>query len=129
MEVQRLEDLKSLDRSLKNIESGVTLLDTHFAKGSDVVPFLDTIEKLAPKVGVTAEVNSVNNVANGAELVVELESRGSFAGVYKFLTLLENSPYQLEFLSMDLRKVTEGDDLSSVEWQGVFRIRLLGFIQ
>jgi len=83
------------------------LLETHFIKSSDVVPFLNTIEALGPAVGASAEIDSVDTSPDGASLIVELQASGSFGAVYKFLTLLENSPYELNFLSMDIHTITD----------------------
>ena len=77
-----------------------------------------------------------------------VKTPGTFDSLYKFLTLLENSPYELEFVGMDLTR--EGDFTSvAVEtpadgtgaqtivppsikiprWQATFDVRLLSFIQ
>ena len=34
-----------------------------------------------------------------------IKASGSFEALYKFLTLLENSPYELDFISMDIQKL------------------------
>lgn len=131
-EARRRDDIRSLDRSLKEMEGDRTLLETHFAKSSDVVPFLDTIEKLAPTVGASAQVESVNTIADNAGLVVGLKVSGNFSSIYKFLTLLENSPYELDFLSMDIHILTEGGMVGKVykepKWEAVFKMQLLTFV-
>src|SRR6185436_9428895 len=96
-EVNRRVEIKALDNSIKIITAERELLETHFAHGSDIVPFLDTIEGLARKVGIRAEIATVDIPVDGSSLVVVLRAPGSFASVYKFITLLENSPYELEF--------------------------------
>ena len=132
-ETLRRNGIKQLDDSVKMIEGDRAQLETHFAQSSDIVPFLDTIEGLAPKTGITAEVTSVDLSADRTELVVGMKTSGTFNGLYKFLTLLENSPYELEFLGMDMHKQTVasvGDKSSSVvEWDAVFQIKLLSFTQ
>lgn len=130
---RRRADIMSLDRSFQGITDDKVLLETHFAKSSDVVPFLDTLEKLAPKVGVKTEVDSVNVKDNNAGLMVGLRASGNFAAIYKFITLLENSPYELDFLSMDIHKLSSGNvsaskDAKDAKWEVVFRIQLLSFI-
>jgi len=132
-ELNRREDLKSLNLTLRKLEDQLASLGTHFAKSSDVVPFLDTVERLAPLAGVRAEVNSVNtagsNGVSNSELLVELRAEGSFQAVYKFLGLLENSPYELEFLSMDLHRVPTTEEGGETRvWEAIFRVRLLSFI-
>jgi len=130
---RRREDMVSLDRSLQEITDDRTLLEAHFAKSSDVVPFLDALEKLAPRANVKTEVDSVNVKDNNAGLVVGLRTSGSFGAIYKFLTLLENSPYELHFLSMEMNKLSSsgasvGKDAKDVRWEMVLKIQLLSFI-
>ncbi|MBI3888284.1 hypothetical protein HY311_00635 [Candidatus Nomurabacteria bacterium] len=120
-EAARRNETTSLNSSLQKIAPDLGMLETHFAKSSDVVPFLDTLEKLAPKVGVTTEISSVDALPGNAGLSVGMKASGSFESVYKFLTLLENSPYELDFLSMDMQKVDK-------KWEVTFKINLLSFV-
>jgi hypothetical protein len=128
-EASRRDDITSLDRSLQEIAPDRMLLETHFAKSSDVVPFLDTVEGLAPKAGALAQVNSVNIDNTG--LIVELKALGSFESIYRFLTLLENSPYELDFISMDIHTAVQVTDknVKSPSWEAIFKIKLLSFVQ
>lgn len=132
-ENQRRDAITALDRTLKKIEGNRAQLETHFAKSTDIVPFLDTIEKLAPKVGAVAQVNAVNANADNTGLTVDLKAEGNFEAVYKFLTLLENSPYELDFLSLDIHKSTAGivpaKGAKNTSWEAVFKIQLLTFVQ
>ncbi|MEK7190520.1 MAG: hypothetical protein AAB661_02020 [Patescibacteria group bacterium] len=131
-EMLRRDNIKSLDFSLQMIADDRARLETHFAQSSDVVPFLDTIEKLAFKAGALATVDSVDAKTNKTELIIGLKATGSFEAIYKFLTLLENSPYELDFLSMDMHKLARpdapGKNIRNLEWEAVFKIQLLSFI-
>ncbi|MFA6520065.1 MAG: hypothetical protein WCT44_00470 [Candidatus Paceibacterota bacterium] len=126
-ETDRRNEIRTLDQTLLRIAPDKALLDTHFAKSSDVVPFLDTIEQLATRVGAKAEVSSVDMLSTGVGLVVGLKASGSFASLYKFLMLLENSPYELNFLSLDIRR-NSVEEKGGVSWEAVFRIQLLSFV-
>jgi len=129
-EAHRRDNIISLNHSLQQNAPEEALLQAHFARSSDIVPFLDTIEKLAGAAGVVAEMNSVDTGADNSKLVIGLKASGSFGAIYKFLTLLENSPYELDFLSMDLHKMssdTAGKTAIS-KWEAVFLIQLLSFI-
>ncbi len=132
-ETSRRNEIESLDKLLKSTETGRVLLESHFAKSSDIVPFLDTIEKLATKVGARSEVVSVDILKDKSGLMMEVRSVGSFEAVYKFLTLLENAPYELEFTFMDMQNTNiqydEEDKVVSSEWSANFKIKLLSFIQ
>jgi hypothetical protein len=131
-EAHQRDEIKSLNRSIQMIAGDRALLETHFAKSSDIVPFLDTIEKLAPEAGAKAEVDSVNVPADNTGLTVGLKVSGSFGAIYKFLTLLENSPYELDFLLIDIHKLTvpnmPGKNIQDSKWEAVFKIQLLSFI-
>ncbi len=131
-EAVRRDEMRTLDSSVKLIEKERAELDTHFAKSSDIVPLLNTIESLAPKVGAKAEVTSVDILNYNMGLLVGVKASGTFAGLYKFMTLLENSPYELEFLSMQISKeggVTIGiKNVVSAKWSLFLKIKLLSFI-
>lgn len=131
-EADRRDEIKFFDRSMKAIETERILLETHFAKSSDIVPFLDTLEATADLANIKAEVSSVDIPKDKIGLVVAMKTFGSFSAIYKFLTLLENSQYELEILSLDLRKNetpdTREEGSVTSDWMAVFRIKLLSFI-
>ncbi|MBP6883964.1 MAG: hypothetical protein KBC06_01900 [Candidatus Pacebacteria bacterium] len=132
-EAARRNEITSLDYLIKSTEEKRAILESHFAYASDIVPFLDTIEGLAVKAGATSEVVSVDILKDKSGLMVEIKAVGSFESVYKFLRLLENSPYELEFLSTDMQNAAvkagaDGKTTSSL-WSADFRIKLLSFIQ
>ena len=131
-EATRREGIKSLDRSIKAIEDKRILLESHFAQSSNVVPFLDTIEELALEAKAKSEVVSVDIPKEEKKLSVAIKTSGSFEALYRFLTLLENSPYELEFVSVDLQKsskeVISEEVTASAEWTALFRVKLLSFV-
>ncbi|MBI3306007.1 hypothetical protein HYZ82_02635 [Candidatus Nomurabacteria bacterium] len=119
----RREDIKKLDQSVKVIEEESKELEKHFAKSSDVVPFLDTLEGLGKASGVKAETTSVDITPNKTALMVGMRVSGTFGNVYKFVTLLENSPYEIEFIGVDMHK-----DGGADKWNAAVRIKLLSFV-
>jgi hypothetical protein len=126
-ELKRREDIKSLDRSIKEVEGAKISLESHFAKNSDVVPFLNTVEGLSEKVSATPEIISVEASEDLSFLRVEMRAEGTFESLYKFLTLLENSPYELEFLSVNLSRPSGQNEAS--DWEIHLRFKLLSFIK
>ena len=106
-ESSRREEIKSLERLIKEVEEKRIALESHFAQSSNAVPFLDLLERLALSVSAEPEIVSVDVAKDKTGLLVEVETTGTFEAVYKYLLLLENSPYQLEFVSVDLRKISE----------------------
>ena len=125
-EEARRYEIKSLAILLEDVAAERTALDAHFARSTNVVPFLDSIEELARKVGADPEVVSVDPAPSGAELGVTARARGSFGAVYKFLELLENSPYELEFTTVDIQKIS--GDKAGETWEIFLRFKLLSFL-
>lgn len=125
-EATRRENIKALVNSVELIKTERTLLDTHFVQSSDVVPFLDKIEKLAKDVGVNAEVISVDVAKDNLSLLVQMSIKGSFETIYKLILLLENSPYDLEFVLVDIKNL-DSNIKKIPQWAATFQVKLLSF--
>ncbi len=131
------DGLRALDLSLEQNAPEMASLQSHFTKSSDAVPFLDALQKLAATAKASAQIDSVDTGTNNNGLTVGLTASGSFASVYKFLTLLENSPDELNFLSMDLHSLpipaqptsAKAPKIQIPQWEAVFKIQLLSFIK
>ncbi|MBP9711656.1 MAG: hypothetical protein KBD55_01320 [Candidatus Pacebacteria bacterium] len=132
-EFARREEIKSLDRSLRAVDAGKVALESHFAKSTDAVPFLDTIESLAVVAGAQFEIISVEEAGTSGILVLDVKSKGSFESIYKFLTLLENSPYEIEFTSVNVTKpLPQGGvntNTKNADWEGLLTMRLLTYVK
>ncbi len=140
IEAIKKEEAKSLERTLKTIETERAILDNHFIKSSDVAIFLDMIENLAPEVNATAEVTQVDIAPDNQSISVGLKADGTFEALYKFIRLIENSRYQIELTNMSMQKIgvvaavpAEGTEEvpteSTVKWSAIFQIKLLSYIQ
>jgi len=132
-ETTRRKNTRSLVNSIKVIESERALLETHFVQGSDIVSFLNIIEKLAKEVKVKAEVVSVNITEDNSSLMVEMKARGNFETIYKLVMLLENSPYSLEFTSVDIQNQNEenvsANKINKAQpWVATFQMKVLSFV-
>lgn len=134
-ENNRRTEIRLLNSSIETIKGDKAQLETHFAKSSDIVPFLDTIELLAPLVGAKAETTAVDIPKDGNGLIVRMTASGSFRSVYKFLTLLENSPYELDFVGVDMHREDGGEvsiadaPVKEGKWEAIFTMKLLTFIK
>ncbi|HEY4493861.1 MAG TPA: hypothetical protein VJB95_00285 [Candidatus Paceibacterota bacterium] len=124
-EMSRQNDIKSLQNSIRLIDKEKEELTAHFIASSDVVPLLDMLERLAREVGAKGEITFVDNGGGNAGLTVSLRAAGSFESIYKFIRLLENSPYELEFTFLDLKKL----DTKTPSWEASIRVKLLTFAQ
>lgn len=127
LEEIRRENIKTLEHflELKSVERSE--IDKHFVGSGDVVAFLDLIESLGSQAKAKAEVTLIDIPKDATGLLIEVKSEGSFASLYKFLSLLENAPYELEIISMEMNSSGDGDK-GSVMWNATFRIKLLSFI-
>ncbi|MBP9715138.1 MAG: hypothetical protein KBD52_01450 [Candidatus Pacebacteria bacterium] len=120
-------NFKKLESVLKETEEDRTLIEEHFVYSSDIVPFLDMIEELAPKVEVDVKVSLVDILKDNTTFTVDLNTEGSFENIYNFISLLENNFYELEFMKIDMKK--EGEDVNGVnKWRGAIKIKVLSFI-
>lgn len=134
-EESQKENSRALVNLIKSIEPQRVQLETHFVQSSNIVPFLDTIEGLVKEAEVKAEVVSVNPAKVDSSLVVEMKAVGSFGAIYKLITLLENSPYILEFVSFDIQNsnvenlpVDKNIKIKIPQWVAIFQVRLLSFV-
>jgi len=90
-------------------------------------PIFGCIGKTSSALGVKAKINSVDVATANSGLIVGLEVSGNFQEIYKFLTLLENSPYEIDFFhgctcAWDGRKC---QSFQNPDWEAIFRIQLL----
>lgn len=120
-EVQNQEETRALEKLIRNVENERLELESHFVSASNVVPFLNELEKIALSAGARAELSEVEVAGDSSGLLVQIKAEGSFEGVYKYLLLLENAPYELEIISVRLS--AEGES-----WVGNFRVKLLSFL-
>jgi hypothetical protein len=105
-------------------------LYTHFAQSSNVVPFLDTVEDLGQKVDAKVEVISVNVPTDANFLELEVKVSGNFEAIYKFIKLLENSPYEVEIMSFNLAKISPSAiSKEPLRWSANLELKLLSFIK
>jgi preprotein translocase subunit YajC len=135
----RRNEIKTILRSVDSIQMNNQIISTHFANSKNLVPFLDTIDSFAPKVGAEDEITSVDILPDTNKLVVSVRVMGSFEAVYKFLNLLENSPYEVKFLAADIHEAVsqQKNGLSGIKsektgkvyaWEGLFKLELLSFV-
>ena len=130
IEETRRENVNFLVNLLKSIEEEKSSIETHFVSSYDVVPSLDTLERLARESGNKPEVISVEVAKDGKSLDVGMKVVGEFESVYKYITLLENSPYELEFISTSIINMNSGAGLNKTTsgWSLALQLKLISFI-
>lgn len=122
----QIENARLLTNFLEETASAQQELERHFVYQDDVVPLLRFIENIGFRVGGQAEVVGVEVTVDGQELFVESVVKGNFDAAYKFITLLENAPYKVEFLSVEMKTIL-GDE-SSGGWRGDIRMKVISFV-
>jgi hypothetical protein len=136
-EMLALEEAKDFNNFFRSIENEKILLESYFIQNSDVVPFLDKIEMMGSKVGIKTEVSQIEIAKDNSGLVLEIKNEGNFKRLYKFLLLLENFPYELEFTSVEIYNVSvqnvenlekSGNNKVKNEWKMVLKIKLISFV-
>ncbi len=127
------QKIANMNSEVKSVAPERAKLDSHFAKSSDVVPFLDTLQELSVQAGSPAEFSSVNLSKDGKSLEVSMKAEGTFISVHKFLSLLENSSYEFDFSSVNLQKkvLSDAEKVAGKDsvWTMDFKFSLLSFIQ
>lgn len=77
-----------------------------FKKESDSIDFLNSIEALAPQVGVSLKTESLKqtagSVAGESWVEAAFSLNGTYGDVMRFVTLLENLPYVSEMTRLDI---------------------------
>lgn len=131
-ESERINKISALNEEIKTIKDKTDKLDTHFAKSSDIVPFLDNLQSLGVLAGAPLEVSSVSLSPEGDTLDVEVKAEGSFVSVHKLLALMQNSQYQLQFSMVKFSTNTflaadKKIKSSNPTWEAVFTIKLTSF--
>ena len=111
-EETRRENAKSLANILLSVKEEKAILENHFVYKSDLVPFLDTLERLASISGNKREITSVEVAKDNTGLLVNIGVTGSFESLYEYVLLLENAPYEMEFLSADIKNTSSQFELN-----------------
>jgi hypothetical protein len=122
------EEIETLKRILSSFPSDIENFGLHFIKSSDVVPVLNLVEELGPKVEAEAEVVGVDVPKDSSSLTVSIKASGSFEALYKFLRLLENSPYEVEIQSLSMQSEGATEENPVPKWGATYKVKLLSFL-
>jgi hypothetical protein len=130
---QKNEKIKVLNESVQDVFDQKILLDKYFARKSDVVPFLDSMQSLATEAGTKGNFSFVDLSVDGLGLEVQMNVEGRFEGVYRFIKILENSPYVFEFTEMSLQRkdpmlTEDGSVVLNPVWILNLKMKLISFI-
>lgn len=131
VESERREEVRSLSFFIKQISKEKETFESYFVNESTLVNFLNVLEGVGNSVGVSVEVNSFEPQRDSTTgLILNIKSAGDFVSLYKFIKLLENSPYEMEVISLDMQKLGFLNDVSAKSnWSASISIRLVNYLQ
>lgn len=120
--------LLRLQRIAQTTETDREELSSYFLlRQSDSIAFLSEIERLAPKVGLSLETKSLDQVSVGGRewIQVNFTVKGSLQDVQNFVQILEIIPYVSKLTSVSM------NNTSSNQWEAdiVIQVQLLTYDQ
>jgi hypothetical protein len=129
---QKNQEIKRVMSSLITITPQIKKIDGYFIASDGEVNFINEIEDIAKANNLIIEISSVSLdttsdlTAKGFEyLTLKLSTKGSWAGTYKFLSLLSNMPYKVNVKQADVSNVSDTGAVKVSLWQGSFTVQVL----
>lgn len=106
------------------------MLQAYFVAPQGTVDFINFVESIGKTSGVTLEIENLGEVGKESNdfseiLTIETTITGSFRGVFYFLSLLENAPYQIEILAANIERQGEDPKEKNQTWQGRITFHVL----
>lgn len=94
-----------------------------FLRGSELISFIEKLESLAKTAGVDFNLDEPKSLAGKTGgLHLTFSATGSFTGLYRFLALLENLPYRIDWNSLDWSQK------SGTTWSGIFDLTVASYV-
>ena len=112
------ENLGRLEESYKSHRSDLDDIETLLVKGDIPVEFVDFLEKTAADSNVQINISSLTRKtekdALWQNLFFKMTATGLFVDFLKFLEKLENSPYLIEVLDLNVKETSEAKTSTNV---------------
>lgn len=127
-----IEDYKNIKRVLDDTEKDRLVIEEYFVNKDSSVLFIKKLEEIGAITKTPVSIVSAD-IENKKFLKVDLNISGSFADVYKALSLMEAMPYKVSFKKVYFKKNSiDGSDqqkkLSAGGWTAEVRIELRSFL-
>ncbi len=87
-------EIDTLRKNLQSSDIERKELASHFVEIGNIVPLLETIEEYGRRENILVTYSNVSLEKDTGNLSVEFYGSGSFLGLYRFLALVENLPYE-----------------------------------
>jgi len=122
---EETKKLMAVKRLIEDTQEDLSVLDSYFTNGNEVVEFIEEIENIGKESGLALSLRSVSvEKENGNTLSIYLSVSGSWRNVYHFLNLLELFPANIRIDKVSLAKKDRGGDSN---WTGDFSLSLISF--
>ncbi len=135
----------SIRKVIVESEKEIAAIEGYFVSAEGVVDFIEYLEGIAKDLGVEIVIQDVQEkdsefFPQKGELHFKVAVQGSWGGVYRFLTALEDMPYGVRLGYADVKKNTSGQMLRGSDtlpvsgastqikvaaWQGDFEFTVL----
>ncbi|MBX4215704.1 hypothetical protein KW797_02030 [Candidatus Parcubacteria bacterium] len=114
---------------LTQTEANRAEFDAYFVSQNSIVGFIERLEALGAKAGVTMELSAVDT-EQGRKNVLKANIRmaGTFENLYYLLSLLEALPYELDVVRFSVSAAPAALQKDRAPWEGDASIELLNFL-
>ncbi len=130
-ESQKEAGIESTRNVLRSTAAEREKIDSYFVSSDNIVDFLEKIELLGKKSGVTLSFDSVDIPSDEKSILrVRVGTKGSWESTFYFLSLVENLPFKIEIEKSSIIKTVEVvSNVKTSYWRGDFTIKLVSFYQ
>lgn len=116
----------SVNRLLQETKDDRSRLDLYFITRETAANFVEEMEGIARRSGVTLKLSSLDAVKDkqpgaGSRLKLNLRVEGDFPKIFHFLKILESMPYRLRFSAVSVVK-------EESSWRSDMMIDLISYI-
>jgi len=120
--VNKAERLRSANHLLQNTKEERAKLPSYFVSGEDTVEFIEFIDSLGAESEVSMNVESVKLVDGEekdpyADLHMSVSAQGDWDSIFRFLSLLELMPYNVDIRDVMINGNLKGERKGS-NWSG-----------
>lgn len=131
---RRVLAVGDIKKDLANAKDRQDVLLEHFVDKENVVPFFTTIESYGKSSGVSVKFDTASSARDVNRFDIALSIKGPYTGVYKFLRLLEATPYEIVVNTIQLQSgyvevpVSKTKIVTQVEWTGTVSLSLMSVL-
>ncbi|MFH1582206.1 MAG: hypothetical protein ABIA08_00365 [bacterium] len=109
LKMDGLEQFKSI---YKDLEDNLEKIDDLLVDSEVPVGFINFLENEAQQSNLDFEISSANNQTNKIDswpyIIFQATANGNFSNLLKFLEKIENSPYLIEIININIREIGNG---------------------